>query len=31
MNLVRPALAAYVTPEGVFMPAAVWIVSAVNG
>jgi SAM-dependent methyltransferase len=31
MNLVRPALAAYVTAEGVFMPAAVWIVSAVNG
>jgi SAM-dependent methyltransferase len=31
MNLVRPALAAYVTPEGVLMPAAVWIVSAVNG
>jgi SAM-dependent methyltransferase len=31
MQLVRPALAAYVTPEGVLLPAAVWIVSAVNG
>jgi SAM-dependent methyltransferase len=30
-NLVRPALAAYLTPEGVMMPAAVWIVSAANG
>jgi hypothetical protein len=28
---VREALAAYLTPEGVLMPAAVWIVSAVNG
>jgi SAM-dependent methyltransferase len=30
-TLVTPALAAYVTPEGVLLPAAVWIVSAVNG
>jgi SAM-dependent methyltransferase len=30
-NLVRPALAPYVTEAGVLMPAAVWIVSAVNG
>jgi hypothetical protein len=30
MNLVRPAMAAYVTAEGVLMPAAVWIVSALN-
>jgi len=31
MGVVREALAAYLTPEGVMMPAAVWIVSAVNG
>ena len=28
LNVVREALAAYLTPEGVLMPAAVWIVSA---
>jgi SAM-dependent methyltransferase len=31
MGVVRDALSAYLTPEGVLMPAAVWIVSAVNG
>jgi SAM-dependent methyltransferase len=31
MNLVRSAMATYVTPKGVLMPAAVWIVSALNG
>jgi SAM-dependent methyltransferase len=31
MGVVREALAAYLTSEGVLMPAAVWIVSAVNG
>lgn len=30
-NLVKPAVAAYLTPQGVMMPAAVWIVSAANG
>jgi hypothetical protein len=31
LDVVRAALAAYVTLEGVLMPAAVWIVGAVNG
>jgi SAM-dependent methyltransferase len=31
LGVVREALAAYLTDEGVMMPAAVWIVSAVNG
>ena len=30
LGVVRDALSAYVTPEGVMMPAAVWIVSAAN-
>lgn len=29
-GVVRAALAPYATPEGVFLPAAVWIISAVN-
>lgn len=29
-DVVRAALAAYVTPKGVLMPAAVWIVTATN-
>jgi SAM-dependent methyltransferase len=31
IDAVRAAISAYVTPDGVFMPAAVWIVSARTG